>query len=179
MAHTDIPSTGAAGLRQLERDLADTVDGEVRFDAGTRGAYSTDGSNFRQVPIGVVLPRTTEAGIAAIAACRRHGVTLADGFSCRTQIHELDSGGRDAMHLAELLATAGNLGYQRPERTAAPRPAPPRPAAKAAALAGAAAVLAATATAGAAALLRSLRRAPTMPLWGRSGLARHRGRTGR
>jgi hypothetical protein len=35
-------------------------------------------------------------------------VVLADGFSCRTQIHELDSG-REAMHLAELLATAGGV----------------------------------------------------------------------
>jgi hypothetical protein len=47
--------------RQLERDLADAVDGEVRFDPGTRAAYSTDASNFRQVPIGVVVPRTVEA----------------------------------------------------------------------------------------------------------------------
>ncbi|HTU04445.1 MAG TPA: FAD-binding and (Fe-S)-binding domain-containing protein, partial [Trebonia sp.] len=45
-------------------------------DAGTRGAYSTDGSNFRQVPIGVVLPRTVEAGAAAVAVCREHGVPL-------------------------------------------------------------------------------------------------------
>ena len=79
-------------------------------------------------------------------------------------VHELDSGGRDAIHLTELLATAGNLGYQQPERAAAPRPAPPRAAAKAAALVGAA-----TAAAGAAAVLRTLRRASTMPLWGRSG----------
>jgi hypothetical protein len=35
---------------QLERDLAAAVDGEVRFDAGTRAAYSTDASNFRQSP---------------------------------------------------------------------------------------------------------------------------------
>src|SRR5215475_841143 len=85
---TDLRGSGTAGVavdgyraepaavRQLERDLAEAVDGEVRFDAGARGAYSTDGSNFRQVPIGVVLPRTVEAGIAAIAACRRHGVPL-------------------------------------------------------------------------------------------------------
>ncbi len=72
---------------------------------------------------------------------------LADGFSCRTQIHELDSGGREAMHLAELLATAGTLDYERPERSAAPRPAPPRTAAKAAALVGVATALAAAATA--------------------------------
>jgi hypothetical protein len=31
-------------------------------------------------------------------------IVLADGFSCRTQIHELDSAGREAIHLAELLA---------------------------------------------------------------------------
>ena len=35
----------------------EAVDGEVRFDAGTRAAYSTDASNFRQVPVGVVPPR--------------------------------------------------------------------------------------------------------------------------
>ncbi|MGH3213843.1 MAG: FAD-binding and (Fe-S)-binding domain-containing protein [Trebonia sp.] len=81
MAHTDtspsdLRGTSPAALERLERDLAASVDGEVRFDAGTRGAYSTDGSNFRQVPIGVVLPRTVEAGAAAVAVCRAHGVPL-------------------------------------------------------------------------------------------------------
>jgi FAD/FMN-containing dehydrogenase/Fe-S oxidoreductase len=57
-----------AGLRQA---LLDTVDGEVRFDPGSRGAYATDGSNYRQVPIGVVLPRNVDAGAAAVAACAR------------------------------------------------------------------------------------------------------------
>ena len=59
--------TTATGSRRLEADLAARVDGEVRFDAGARGAYSTDGSNFRQVPIGVVLPRTVEAALAGVA----------------------------------------------------------------------------------------------------------------
>ena len=54
-------------------------------------------------------------------------VVLAGGFSCRTQIHELDSGGREAMHLAELLATAGGLDHDHPERTAAPPPGPATP----------------------------------------------------
>jgi hypothetical protein len=58
-------------------------------------------------------------------------VVLADGFSCRTQIHELDSGGREAMHLAELLAAAGTLEPDYPERAAAPRPSPPGKAARA------------------------------------------------
>src|SRR5690348_11042175 len=60
----------------LERDLAAAVDGEVRFDAGTRGAYSTDASNFRQVPIGVVVPRTDDAAVNAVAICRAHDVPL-------------------------------------------------------------------------------------------------------
>jgi FAD/FMN-containing dehydrogenase/Fe-S oxidoreductase len=60
----------------LERALTDRVDGEVRFDAGSRAAYSTDGSNFRQVPIGVVVPRTVEAAIDAVAVCREHAAPV-------------------------------------------------------------------------------------------------------
>ena len=65
-----------AEARLLERDLAAAVDGEVRFDAGTRGAYSTDASNYRQVPIGVVVPAPSTAAVAAVEVCRRHGVPL-------------------------------------------------------------------------------------------------------
>jgi hypothetical protein len=50
------------------------------------------------------------------------------------------------MHLAELLATAGSLSYDKPETEAAPRQAPPSALAKAAALG-----LAATGVTGAAA----------------------------
>ncbi|MFE3215673.1 FAD-binding and (Fe-S)-binding domain-containing protein [Streptomyces antimycoticus] len=60
-----------ARARTLEKALRESVDGEVRFDAGSRGAYSTDGSNYRQVPIGVVVPRTVEAGAEAVAVCAR------------------------------------------------------------------------------------------------------------
>jgi FAD/FMN-containing dehydrogenase/Fe-S oxidoreductase len=63
-------------LRALERDLRSEVDGEVRFDAGSLGAYSTDGSNYRQIPIGVVLPRHVDAGQAAISVCHRHRVPV-------------------------------------------------------------------------------------------------------
>ena len=69
-------SLAPAEVRRLELDLARAVNGEVRFDPGTRGAYSTDASNFRQVPIGVVVPRTPEAAATAVAICRRHGVPL-------------------------------------------------------------------------------------------------------
>lgn len=55
----------------LEAALRAEVDGEVRFDAGSRGAYVTDGSNYRQVPIGVVVPRTVEAGARAVEVCAK------------------------------------------------------------------------------------------------------------
>jgi FAD/FMN-containing dehydrogenase/Fe-S oxidoreductase len=63
-------------LAGLDRDLAAAVDGEVRFDAGSRGAYSTDASNYRQVPLGVVVPRTVEAAVAAVEVCRRYGAPI-------------------------------------------------------------------------------------------------------
>ncbi|WP_020133923.1 FAD-binding and (Fe-S)-binding domain-containing protein [Streptomyces sp. 351MFTsu5.1] len=56
----------------LESALRERVDGEVRFDAGSRAAYSTDASNFRQTPIGVVVPRTPEAAAEAMAVAREH-----------------------------------------------------------------------------------------------------------
>ncbi len=48
----------------------------VRFDRGTRALYSTDGSNYRQVPIGVVLPRDADDVLAAVAICREFGAPL-------------------------------------------------------------------------------------------------------
>ena len=60
----------------LEHDLRRRVDGEVRFDAGSRGTYSTDASNYRQVPVGVVVPRTVEAGAETVAVCAEHGVPV-------------------------------------------------------------------------------------------------------
>jgi FAD/FMN-containing dehydrogenase len=54
---------------KLQAALAGKVDGEVRFDAGTRGAYAHDGSNYRQPPLGVVVPKSPEAAQAAVAVC--------------------------------------------------------------------------------------------------------------
>jgi len=50
--------------------------GEVRFDAGSRALYSMDASNYRQVPIGVVVPRDIEDVITTIALCREHAAPL-------------------------------------------------------------------------------------------------------
>jgi len=60
----------------LETSLRATVTGEVRFSAGDRALYATDASNYRQVPIGVVVPRTIEDVVATVAACREHGAPV-------------------------------------------------------------------------------------------------------
>ena len=57
-------------VRSLERELRGAVGGEVRFDRGTRGLYATDASNFRQPPIGVVIPRTIDDVVATHEVCR-------------------------------------------------------------------------------------------------------------
>ncbi|MGE5170542.1 MAG: FAD-binding and (Fe-S)-binding domain-containing protein [Rudaea sp.] len=62
----------ASDYAALEQELRGSVDGEVRFDIGSRALYATDGSNYRQVPIGVVVPRSVDAVVATVAACRKH-----------------------------------------------------------------------------------------------------------
>jgi FAD/FMN-containing dehydrogenase/Fe-S oxidoreductase len=61
---------------ELERELRTAVRGEVNFDPGSRALYSTDASNYRQVPIGVVLPRSTEDVVNTVAAARRAGAPI-------------------------------------------------------------------------------------------------------
>src|SRR5579884_3620016 len=60
----------------LAAELAATVRGEVRFDDGSRALYAADASNYRQVPIGVVLPRNADDVVATVAAARRHGAPI-------------------------------------------------------------------------------------------------------
>jgi len=55
----------------LEAALKKAVTGEVRFDDGSRALYATDGSNYRQVPIGVVVPKTIDDVVNTIALCRQ------------------------------------------------------------------------------------------------------------
>ena len=50
--------------------------GDVRFDSGSRALYASDGSNYRQVPIGLVVPRDAEDVVAALEACRRYGAPV-------------------------------------------------------------------------------------------------------
>lgn len=66
----------AQSYRQLTQDLADAIEGEVRFDAGSRALYANDASNYRQPPIGVTIPRSTEDVIAIQRICHAHGVPI-------------------------------------------------------------------------------------------------------
>jgi FAD/FMN-containing dehydrogenase/Fe-S oxidoreductase len=61
---------------ELERALRDVMKGEVRFEDGDRALYATDGSNYRQVPIGVVVPRDIEDAILTMRLCRMHGAPV-------------------------------------------------------------------------------------------------------
>lgn len=60
----------------LARELRTEIRGEVRFDDGSGALYATDASNYRQVPLGVVIPRSVEDIVATVAACHRHGAPV-------------------------------------------------------------------------------------------------------
>jgi FAD/FMN-containing dehydrogenase/Fe-S oxidoreductase len=60
----------------LQAELRRTIRGEVRFSDGDRALYATDSSNYRQVPIGVVVPRDRADIIATVAACRKFGAPI-------------------------------------------------------------------------------------------------------
>ncbi len=60
----------------LETELKTHIQGEVRFDAASRGLYSTDASNYRQVPIGVVIPKDEDDVIETVRICHERGVPL-------------------------------------------------------------------------------------------------------
>jgi len=62
--------------RELEAALKPLLAGEVRFDVGSRAAYSTDHSIYRAVPVGVVIPRDADDVITTVAACHARGVPI-------------------------------------------------------------------------------------------------------
>jgi FAD/FMN-containing dehydrogenase/Fe-S oxidoreductase len=65
-----------AAHRELEALLKKTLRGDVRFDLGSRALYAADSSNYRQLPVGVVLPRDAADVEAALAACRATGAAV-------------------------------------------------------------------------------------------------------
>jgi FAD/FMN-containing dehydrogenase/Fe-S oxidoreductase len=88
-----VPYSEHAAAR-LARALARNIAGEVRFSTGDRALYATDGSNYRQVPIGVVIPRSVADVITTMELCREHeapvlsrgGGTSLAGQCCNTAV---------------------------------------------------------------------------------------------
>jgi FAD/FMN-containing dehydrogenase/Fe-S oxidoreductase len=60
----------------LARELRTTIKGEVRFNRGSRAAYSMDASNYRQIPIGIVVPRDEADVITTVSICRKFGAPI-------------------------------------------------------------------------------------------------------
>src|SRR5258707_5524912 len=66
---------GAADSSLAAR-LRKEIEGEVMFDAASRGRYSTDASIYQVEPLGVVVPRTEEAARTALAIALEAGMPV-------------------------------------------------------------------------------------------------------
>ncbi|MFF4697303.1 FAD-binding and (Fe-S)-binding domain-containing protein [Streptomyces chattanoogensis] len=62
--------------RDLAKELAAAVRGEVSSAAADRALMTMDASNYRRVPRAVVAPRDAEDVAAALRVCREHGVPV-------------------------------------------------------------------------------------------------------
>ena len=71
LPHERLDVEAGQDVGSLKAELSRRITGEVRFDDATRAIYATDASNYRQVPIGVVIPKTQRDVIATIAVCRQ------------------------------------------------------------------------------------------------------------
>jgi len=69
----------------MATELGRAVEGEVRFDDGSRAMYAYDGSVYRQVPIGVVIPRHAGDVVAALDVCRSFDAPVF-GRGCGTSL---------------------------------------------------------------------------------------------
>ncbi len=69
-------STDELEASDLERELRTSLRGEVRFDPGSRAMYSTGAANYRQVPIGVVVPKDVADVVEAVRICRDFGAPI-------------------------------------------------------------------------------------------------------
>jgi Fe-S oxidoreductase len=96
-----------------------------RLDSGCCGLAGNFG--FERGHLDVSRACAEQVLLPAIRAADPTTVILADGFSCRTQIHELSE--RDGIHLAELLAGVldSDSKHTLPDLTTAQRPTEPAP----------------------------------------------------
>jgi FAD/FMN-containing dehydrogenase/Fe-S oxidoreductase len=76
VAETARPESSITDATGLAEALCAEIRGEIRFDRGSRALYATDGSNYRQVPIGIVLPHDADDVLATLALCRSFGAPV-------------------------------------------------------------------------------------------------------
>ncbi len=60
----------------LIKELKNKIKGELRFDDGSRALYATDASNYRQIPIGVVIPKEINDVIETVKLCHQNKIPL-------------------------------------------------------------------------------------------------------
>src|SRR5437016_5216981 len=68
--------TTTTAAPEFAAELRAAIEGHARFDPGTRALYATDASNYRQVPVGVVFPRSADDVAATMAVARQHGLPV-------------------------------------------------------------------------------------------------------
>src|ERR1700731_4774097 len=61
------------GSMSLQDRLAREITGDVFFDSVNRGRYATDASFYQIMPAGVVVPRSIDEALRALAICRDDG----------------------------------------------------------------------------------------------------------
>src|SRR5437870_7467809 len=70
------PGPGMTNASSLERRLRAEMTGDVLFDGFSRGRYATDASFYQIMPAGVVVPKTIDEALGALAIAREHGRTV-------------------------------------------------------------------------------------------------------
>ena len=62
--------------KALSADLERALGASVDFSAQGKALYATDASNYRQVPLGVVHPRSRQEVVEAVRICREHDAPI-------------------------------------------------------------------------------------------------------
>ena len=106
----------------------------MRFDRGSRAMCASDGSNYRQVPIGLVIPRDDNDVLATIALCRstrrrcfREGPARASPARAATwrsfsifEVHEPHPRGRYGNRFARVQPGVSRYASRAPSATSSP-----------------------------------------------------------
>lgn len=63
-------------VKELEKELEKVITGEVRFDQGSRMLFAADASNYRMVPLGIVVPKSEEDIIATVTLAKKYNAPV-------------------------------------------------------------------------------------------------------